>query len=89
MITWKLLLKYNENDNLKIKLERTKETELEYENHKNQLKKNININDYLINLFFSNNEKYVFNENLFKYDLCESIIHYVFWINQILKMSLI
>ena len=71
----------NSEDNL-VKFSRSEETTLKYE----KFRKNIsNINDYLNSNLFSNGELLVFKKNDFPYKFDTNIIHYLIWINPIIK----
>lgn len=71
----------NSEDNL-VKFSRSEETTLKYE----KFRKNIsNINDYLNSKIFSNGDLLVFKKNDFPYKFDGKILHYLIWINPIIK----
>lgn len=71
----------NSEDNF-VKFSRTKEVATKYE----KFRKNISdINDYLNSKLFSNEKLLVFKKNDFPYKFNDKILHYLIWINPIIK----
>lgn len=79
--SWDFIKQFHNKSPL-INIKRKKEIEEKYLIHKNKLKdKNINIEDYLDNLLFKNDFKYIITENDFPYNLKNGIEHKLLWIN--------
>jgi len=79
--SWDFIKQFHNNSPL-INIKRKKEIEEKYLLHKKKLKeKNINIEDYLNNLLFKNDFKYVITNNDFPYNIEEDVQHKILWIN--------
>ena len=79
--SWDFIKQFHNNPP-SINIKRKKEIEEKYVLHKKKLKdKNINIEDYLDNLLFKNNFKYIITKNDFPYNLENNIEHKLLWIN--------
>lgn len=78
---WNFIKQFHKNSPL-ITIGRTKNIENKYLEHKLELKnKNINLDNYITSKYFKDNQKYVFVENQFPYNVDKNITHYLLWFN--------
>lgn len=85
MLTWNQLKVYSYNNPPKFTLGRTDEIEKKYKKHKSIHK---NINEFLLNKYFSKNDaKLVFDKNMFPYSCEEGIEHNILWIDNSIELN--
>ena len=81
-ISWNLLTPFSWDNPPDISFGRTKEICEKYTKHTIDLKsRNIDINKYLADKYFTNDCYYSIDNNTFPYNLCENIEHWIIWIN--------
>lgn len=84
MYNWEYLSQFNLDNPPQNFLVRNKETQTKYSDYLNSFK---NIDNYLVNLLFKNNEEFVLRLNDFPYDCENNIEHFVLWINPNLNIQ--
>jgi hypothetical protein len=80
LTTWEMLQNLDTSEPVNITLNRLPEIQQKYEIHKKEI--NMDINDYLKNLFFNDSyDTYLLNGNRFPYNCEPNIKHMLLWIN--------